>query len=143
MLGLLTRLVPGWVMIAVAALAAVPASYVGWVTRGFVFEWIEKPALVHQQQELCTAEVEKAAAEARAAEQLRQFRAAELATEQFIRQSESAADDRQAEMDVLQLEVERYAQLLSDRGRVCPLDRDDLTFLGVQPVEPGPPGGGR
>jgi hypothetical protein len=141
MLGLLSRFAPATVFAIGLALGALPAGAAGWMTRGLMFDWLERPAIIRTQQALCTAEVQAAAAKARADEQLRLFRAGELATEQFIQQATMAADDRQAALDLLQLESERYAAALSETRRICALDLVDLEYLGV--LAPGPPAGGR
>ena len=116
--------------------AVVVAAPAGW----FAYDIIAKPGIIREQQTICEATVRTAAAEAVAAEQLRRFRAGEAATEQFIKDSQAAADDAQAEHDLLELEIERYAQRVQDNGRVCALDADDLGLLGLHP-EPGGTGG--
>jgi hypothetical protein len=132
MLGFLSRISP----VAVLILGAAPAAVGGWLARGVVVDRIEIPRVVTQQVELCTSRTEATAAAARAEEQLRRFRAGELATEQFIRESQSAEDDRQARIDVLEMEIEHYAQRLAGRGEgeraACGLTADDLDFIGVQ-----------
>jgi hypothetical protein len=129
-------------LIAAALSASLVAGTAGWIGRGLVVDHIEIPRVITQQVELCTAVTEKAAADAISAEQLRQFRGGELATEQFIRQSRAADDDRQAEHDLLELEIENYAQRVREGGRVCALDADDLDLLGLHAEPDGAPTGG-
>lgn len=95
-------------------------------------DWIDNPGIVREQQAICLSKVEAAAAKATRDEQLRQFRAGEAATEQFIIESQSAADDQQAVRDMLEMEIERYEQVLAKSGKRCTLDGDDLDFLGLQ-----------
>ncbi|SFV31414.1 hypothetical protein SAMN05216456_1333 [Devosia crocina] len=143
MIGLLARIAPGTVLALGLVLGAVPAGTGGWLLRGVMFDWFERPAIIRTQQELCTGQVQSAAAEARADEQLRLFRASERATESFIRESQRIEQDRQAALDILQQEVDRYAAELVEKDRVCGLDARDLEFLGVLPKPAGTPSGGR
>lgn len=105
-------------------------------------DWIDNPGIVRQQQAICQSEVEAAAAKATRDEQLRQFKLGEAATEQFIKESQTAADDQRAKTDVLELEIEQYEQRLSAAGRKCNLDTLDLDLLGVR-NEPGSDPAGR
>jgi hypothetical protein len=95
-------------------------------------DWIDNPGIVREQQAVCLSKVEAAAAKATRDEQLRQFRAGEVATEQFIQEAQAAADDQQAVRDMLEMEIERYEQVLAKSGKRCTLDGDDLDFLGLQ-----------
>lgn len=96
-------------------------------------DWIDNPAIVREQQVVCLSKVEAAAAKATRDEQLRQFRAGEAATEQFIQEAQAAADDQQAVRDMLETEIERYEQALAKSGKHrCTVDSDDLDFLGLQ-----------
>lgn len=107
------------------------------------------PRVVEHQVELCTEVTEKVAANAVAAEQLRQFRIGERAAEQFFQDSEEAADDAQAERELFELQIEHYAQRVrtrdletgDDRESVCALDADALELGGVrQATEQNPAG---
>lgn len=115
----------------VLLIGAMPAVTAGWFARGVIFERIERPALIRTQEQICTAEVQAAAAQARAEEQLRQFRAGEQATESFIRQSQRVEAARAADQALLQQEVDRYAVELAKRDRLCGLTSEDLIFLGA------------
>lgn len=116
-----------------AVCGAIVALLLSWAT----VSWIVVPNVIAHQVELCTAATEKAAADAIAAEQLRQFRAGELATEQFIREGLAAADDAQAKRDLLEMEIKDYAKRMDDRGAgVCALDAAALELIGVRPAEP-------
>lgn len=95
-------------------------------------DWIDNPGIVREQQAVCLSKVEAAAAKATRDEQLRQFRAGEVATEQFIIESQSAADDQQARETLLEMEIEAYEQRMAKSGKQCSLDSDDLDFLGLQ-----------
>lgn len=143
MLRLLSGLSPAVLLI----LGAAPGAVAGWMARGIVVDHIEIPRVITHQVELCTARVEKAAADAVAAEQLRRFKAGELATEQFIREAQAATDDRAAERDVLEMEIERYVQRMADRDggapdNGCSITVDDLDLLGMH-VDTEPQPGGR
>lgn len=128
--------------IAAALAATVISVPAGW----FAYDLIAKPGVIREERLRCEGEVRTAAAEAVAAEQLRRFRAGEMATEQFIKDSQAAADDAQATRDLLELEIERYAQRVREGSGadpdkvVCGLDADDLDLLGVQPQPAGPGG---
>lgn len=113
------------------AVGAVAASG-GWLARGVVVDRIEIPRVVEQQAEICRQVTERHAAEAVAAEQLRQFKIGEASWARFQEASRVAADDAQAKQDVLEMELERYAQAARDAGRVCALDNADLDLIGVR-----------
>lgn len=102
-------------------------------------DWIDNPSIVREQRAICVAEVEAAAAKATRDEQLRQFRAGEAATEQFIQESQLAAEDAAARENLLEMEIKAYEQRLAKSGRQCALDSDDLDFLGLQ-LDPPPTG---
>ena len=126
-------------VLAALALASV-AGTAGWLTRGVVVDRIEIPRVIEQQAEICQQVTERHAAEAVAAEQLRQFKIGEVAWSRFDQQSRAAADDAQAKLDVLELELERYAQHARDAGRVCALDDAALELIGVH-AKPAGTGG--
>ena len=126
-------------VLAALALASV-AGTAGWLTRGLVVDRIEIPRVIEQQAEICQQVTERHAAEAVAAEQLRQFKIGEVAWSRFDQQSRAAADDAQAKLDVLELELERYAQRARDAGRVCALDDAALELIGVH-AKPAGTGG--
>ncbi|HTN63923.1 MAG TPA: hypothetical protein VL147_20605 [Devosia sp.] len=126
-------------VLAALALASV-AGTAGWLTRGVVVDRIEIPRVIEQQAEICQQVTERHAAEAVAAEQLRQFKIGEVAWSRFDQQSRAAADDAQAKLDVLELELERYAQRARDAGRVCALDDAALELIGVH-AKPAGTGG--
>lgn len=115
-----------------ALLAALVGSSAGWFARGAVADRIEIPRVIEQQIAACTATTAAIAAIAVSNEQLRQFKIGERATQVFIEKSQAAADDAQAERDLLELEIEHYAQRVRESGRVCALDADDLDLLGVR-----------
>ena len=127
----------------VAALAlAGAAGSAGWLARGLVTDHIEIPRVIDQQAEICQQVTERHAADAVAAEQLRQFKIGEAAWDRFHQQSQAAADDAQAKLDVLELEFESYAQRARDTGRICALDDADLELIGVRKAaEPAGAGG--
>lgn len=126
-------------VLAALALASM-AGTAGWLTRGVVVDRIEIPRVIEQQAEICQQVTERHAAEAVAAEQLRQFKIGEVAWSRFDQQSRAAADDAQAKLDVLELELERYAQRARDAGRVCALDDAALELIGVH-AKPSGTGG--
>jgi hypothetical protein len=100
-------------------------------------DWIDNPGIVREQRAICLSQVEAAAAKATRDEQLRQFRAGEAATEQFILESQEAADDQQAVRDMLEMEIERYEQALEKSGKhQCRIDADDFGVLGLQLDQP-------
>ena len=129
-------------MIIGAALAALVGSGAGWAARGLVVDRIEIPRVIEQQVEICTLTTQAVAAKATRDEQLRQFQIGERVTQTFIEQSTQAADDAQAERDLLELEIENYAQRMRESGRFCALDAGDLELLGLRFEQGGSlPGG--
>ena len=129
-------------LMAAALSGALVGGGVGWFGRGLVVDHIEIPRIIEQQDRLCEAATEKVAADAIAAEQLRQFRIAERVTQQFIDESQAAADDAQAKQDVLELEIADYEQRLDAAdGGVCALDDAALDLIGVHRQQPDRPGG--
>lgn len=133
---------PTGVGLIVAALAgSLVAGSAAWFGRGLVADHIQIPAIIEQQDRLCEAATEKAASDAVAAEQLRQFKISERVTQRFIDESQAAADDAQALRDALELEIDVYEQRLDAAGEgVCALDAAALDLIGVQP-QPDRPGG--
>lgn len=129
--------------IAAALVVAAMAGTGGWMARGMVVDTIEIPRVITQQAEMCAAETATVAARATRDEQLRQFKIADRAAEQFDQRSQAAADDRQAEREVLEMEIEHYAQRVRESGRVCALDADDLALLGLRRKPDSPAPGGR
>lgn len=123
--------------------AALVAGAAGWFGRGLVVDHIEIPRVIDQQAEICQQVTERHAAEAVAAEQLRQFKIGEAAWERFNSLSELAADDAQAKLDLLELELEDYAQRARDAGRVCALDDAALDLIGVRKAAEPVGAGGR
>ena len=114
-----------------AAAIALPA---GWFARSLVADHIQIPAVIEQQADLCAAATEAAAAAAVAGEQLRQFKIGERSSQRFIETSQAAADDARAKQDVLEMEIEHYAQRVRTRGgNVCALDADALELVGLHP----------
>ena len=129
-------------LMAAALSGALVGGGVGWFGRGLVVDHIEIPRIIEQQDRLCESAIEKVAADAIAAEQLRQFRIAERVTQQFIDESQAAADDAQAKQDVLELEIADYEQRLDAAdGGVCALDDAALDLIGVHRQQPDRPGG--
>lgn len=119
--------------VLLAVVIAVPSMGAGWLARGIVVDRIEIPRVIEQQSDLCIAATEKAAADAVAAEQLRQFRIGEQSTQRFYEQSQAAAYDAQAQRDLLEMEIEHYAQRVREGGSsVCALDADALDLIGVR-----------
>jgi hypothetical protein len=139
MFSMFARLAPATLFGIGLAVGAIPAGAAGWLTRGAMFDWFERPAIIRTQEEILTREVEAAAKSARADEQMRIFRAGEYATQQHLQSSEAAEDDRRAELDMLQLEIERYAAALTESDHVCIVDGADLDFLGLQHNPAGAP----
>ena len=132
----------GIALVAAAISGALVAGSVGWFGRGLVVDHIEIPRVIEQQAEICEQVTERHAAEAVAAEQLRQFKIGETVWSRFNHQSQAAADDAQAKLDLLELELEIYAQRVRDDGRVCALDDAALELIGVRKAaEPARPGG--
>lgn len=129
-------------ILAGLAVAGVAGS-AGWLARGVVVDWIEIPRVIEQQAEICEQVTERHAAEAVTAEQLRQFKIGEAAWDRFSNNSQAAADDAQAKMDVLELELERYAQHARDTERVCALDDAALELIGVRETTKPAGSGGR
>lgn len=129
--------------IAAALVVAAIAGTGGWLARGLVVDTIEIPRVITQQAEICAAETSAVAARATREEQMRQFKIADRAAAQFDQRSKAAADDRQAEREVLEMEIEHYAQRVRETGRVCALDADDLALLGLRQQPDSPAPGGR
>lgn len=130
MLALLARFGPALIP---ALIGAIPALAAGWFAHGVKFDWFDRPAIVREQQAICLSKVEAAAAKATRDEQLRQFRAGEAATEQFIQESQEAADDQEARETLLEMELKAYEERLAKSGKTqCRIDADDLSVLGLQ-----------
>ena len=130
-------------LIAAALSAAIVAGGGGWVVRGLVAEHIEIPRVISHQVEICTAKTATVAAQSARDEFLRQVGIGEVATKQFNKQSQLAADDLQAQLDLRELEIADYERQAEAGGGVCALDSDDLDFLGVRRQPGGTvPGGG-
>jgi hypothetical protein len=130
------------VLVAGALAAVLSGAAGGWLARGVVVDTVEIPRVIEQQDRLCEAATEKAAADAVAGEQLRQFKISERVTQRFIDESRVAADDAQAQRDVLEMEIEAYEQRLnaaSDDG-ICALDDAALDLIGVRRQQPDRPG---
>ena len=129
------------VILAATVSGALVGGTAGWFARGVVTDRIEIPRIIEQQDRLCEAATEKAAADAVAAEQLRQFQISERVTQRFIDQSLAAEDDAQALRDALEMEIEAYEQRLdaAEHG-VCALDDAALDLIGVQPLQDSPGG---
>lgn len=125
---------------SIASLAAGLAT--GWWTHGIWFDRIERPAIVHEQETICLSRTEAAASTARADEQLRQFRAGDMAASQFDIKQQQAADDWAAQRTVLEREIADYETRLDENGRVCALDADDVRFLGGMLDDLGQAAGG-
>lgn len=129
-------------LVAAALAAGLVAGGVGWFGRGLVVDHIEIPRIIEQQDRFCETATEKAAADAVAAEQLRQFKISERVTQRFIDESQAAADDAQALRDALELEIDDYEQRLDAAGgSVCALDDAALDLIGVHRQQPDRPGG--
>ncbi|WP_297105108.1 hypothetical protein [uncultured Devosia sp.] len=128
-------------LVAAALAGSLVAGSAAWFGRGLVADHIQIPAIIEEQDRLCEAATEKAAADAVAAEQLRQFKIAERVTQRFIDESQTAADDAQALRDALELEIDAYEQRLDAAGEsVCALDAAALDLIGVH-TQPDRPGG--
>ena len=129
-------------LVVAAVVAGFVAGSAGWLGRGLVADHIQIPAVIAEQGRLCQAATEKAAADAIAAEQLRQFRIGERATQRFYEESQAAADDARARQDVLEMEIKVYEQRLNmAEGGVCAIDADALDLIGVRPDQSDRPGG--
>lgn len=104
------------------------------VTGGLSWAWltlIHDPAVRRETKALLTVEVQRASDAATAAEQLRQFRIGEAATQKYIEQK--AADDaaQQAQVDEMQKEIVDYERDKAAAGdTTCRLTQRDLDFLG-------------
>jgi hypothetical protein len=130
MLKLLSSVSPA----VVAVLAGLIGSGLSFGAAKLWNDWIDNPGIVREQQAICLSQVEAAAAKATRDEQLRQFRAGEAATEQFLREAQAAADDQEAVRNMLELEIDRYEQALAKSGKQqCSIDLDDYRLLGLQP----------
>lgn len=122
----------GIALIGAALGAGLVAGTAGWFARGLVADHMQIPAIVEQQDRLCEAATEKAAADAVGAEQLRQFRIGERATQAYIEQARLAADDAEARIDVLEMEIKAYEDRLNAEGDgFCALDAAALDLLGL------------
>lgn len=132
----------GIALIVAALSAGLVAGSAGWFGRGLVVDHIEIPRVIEQQAEICEQVTERHAAQAVATEQLRRFKIGEAAWDRFNQESQAAADDAQAKLDLMELELKRYAQHARDTGRVCALDNAALELIGVRKAaEPPGPGG--
>lgn len=94
-------------------------------------DWVDNPSIIRTERAVCTAEVAAAAAKATRDEQLRQFRMGEAATNEFIKETQAAADDAVAQRDLQEMEIEQYEKRIATTDRQCGLDSDDLRLLGL------------
>ncbi len=116
-------------LLAAAALSGAVASF-GLYAAYDTF--IDDPGIVAVERAKCAAEVEAAAAQARAAEQARQFRIGEQAFQQAYLQDQEDRAWHDAQVDQLEAEIRDYEQSRGAEGRACPLDDRDLVFLGAR-----------
>ncbi|MDV4166180.1 hypothetical protein R1538_34590 [Rhizobium leguminosarum] len=72
---------------------------------------------------------EKTAAEAKAAEMLRQRNAAAQATEEHRKRLEAAQAAEQAAKDTLESEISNYERTLSEKNRACAITAADRDWL--------------
>lgn len=114
-------------------IGALVASFgsVAIVGAGFAVwnRFIDNPGIVREQRAICVSEVEAAAAKATREEQARQFRIAERATEQALREEAEQRAQHEASIGKLTEEIKRYEAQRLGEGRACPLTDGDLVFL--------------
>lgn len=95
--------------------------------------WFDNPGIVREQQAICVAKVEAAAAFARMREEQRILAAGRIAAEEFIKAQLEAERQRLAVVEELENEITAYEKRLIAEGRSCRVTADDLDFLtGVQ-----------
>lgn len=117
---------PAWLTLP----AATALVFLAWNS------FIENPGLERKAVAMAIA----AAAEATAAEQLRQFEIGERAANQFILKSREDAAWQAAREEVTRREIEDYEKQLAAAERSCALDQRDLDFLGGVRQQPGAEG---
>ncbi len=130
MLALLARFGP---MLIPVLLGALPAFAAGWFAHGVKFDWIDRPAIIHEAtaraDDACTIRTQDAANRAEQAARARQqaasaearriYDAALAASEQLAQSAQTALDEEIADRETL----------LANEGRSCSLTDDDLRWL--------------
>lgn len=112
------------------------------VAGGLAFawnEWVDNPHVRELLTVELTAQFEVAAANALAAEQLRQFEIGERATNQFILEQREDAAWRAAREELHQQEIADYEQELAAAGRKCALTDRDIDFIDGLLTQPNGP----
>ena len=124
-----------WTLIR--SLPAIGILVIGLVGGGGVVgaaQWawlhlVHDPALRRAATAELTARVQQAAAQATAAEQLRQFKAGELATQQYLEDKAASDAAHRAEIDALNQEIDQYERDKASSGTACRLTQRDIDFL--------------
>lgn len=113
----------------------------GWAWTTFV----TVPSVEQRVTLELTAEFERIAAAAKAAADLRTFKAIEAATNHYVAQQQEDAAWRQALDELTRLETTEYErQLATARREACSLDQLDLDYLDGRILQPsGPTARGR
>ncbi len=105
-------------------------------------EFVDDPHVRQLVTVELTSQFEQAAAEAKAAAELKLFRAVEAASNNYIEQMTEDRAWAAARDELTRAEIERYeSELAAAGGGVCLLDQHDLDFLDGVRGQPGATGG--
>lgn len=113
------------------------AGVAAWNVRDWIFETIDRPAIVKATQDAAATIYEASAKAAQSAALLAKFKAIEALTEQFYRDKATDDAQRQARLDELQQENADYEQQMRARGRSYAFDQSDVDYLNGVRAQPG------
>lgn len=136
MIGVLLGLVRA-TPVASSLIAAGTALAIGgagaWWARGFVYDTIEKPALIHSIEQIeraaCTIRTQDAATAAEKAERLRQTLAGAAALKAYREKAEARARLQADVQTQLEAEIAENEARLAGSGRSCLADQSDVEWL--------------
>lgn len=133
MLGLLARFAPTTAFAIGLALGALPAGAAGWMARGVMFDWLERPAIIREAtnaaNDAATIRVMDAANRAEQATRAKIERANADAFALYRAALELSNRNAAAAEQQLETEIGRYEAELALEGRSCPLDQRTLEWL--------------
>lgn len=143
MLALLARFGP---MLVPVLLGALPAFAAGWFAHGVKFDWVDRPAIIHEAtvtaDDKAAIRIMDAANRAEQAERNRQRAAnaeAKRIYDEALKNSDALA---QAAQTALDQEIADREKILASEGRTCSFTDDDLRWLYDNGPAPAS-GGGR
>jgi hypothetical protein len=141
----LIRFAPIVAVVLSLAGGALGSGAVAWNIQQWRFDTFEAPRIRQAQKEADVAEFERIAAAAKAAADLKTFKAIEAATNHYESQRQEDAAWEQARTDLNKLETEEYERRIAlARREGCYFDQLDLDYLDGRILQPsGPTSRGR